>query len=176
MMLIALPGVALPQDRPAPEVGGTLPSIGLPLPGLGYPLPSLGLPPLEAPIATTTPWRQRPGRNRGRGLGAPAIVYVLPIFYEPPVPPPPPEPAVTVYADNEGRASAVVSRESRVGDRDTRAEKTEPSAAARVEEAAPARKTYYIIPGCYMGDVDPTEVRLPFGCDPARAVTIKPEP
>lgn len=33
--------------------------------------------------------------------------------------------------------------------------------------------TYYVIPGCYMGNVPPAEASLPPTCDPARAVTIR---
>lgn len=33
--------------------------------------------------------------------------------------------------------------------------------------------TYYVIPGCYMGNVPPAEASLPPTCDPARAITIR---
>lgn len=33
--------------------------------------------------------------------------------------------------------------------------------------------TYYVIPGCYMGNVPPLEADLPPTCDPARAITIR---
>ena len=32
----------------------------------------------------------------------------------------------------------------------------------------------YLIPGCYMGNVPPQEVKLPAGCDASRVTTIKP--
>ena len=31
---------------------------------------------------------------------------------------------------------------------------------------------YYVIPGCYAGDVKPEDVRLPTNCDPTRAVKV----
>ena len=35
---------------------------------------------------------------------------------------------------------------------------------------APARSTIYVVPGCYVGNVPPTRVALPAGCDAAKAV------
>ena len=32
---------------------------------------------------------------------------------------------------------------------------------------------FYVIPGCYMGNVPPEDTGLPEGCDPRRAITIK---
>jgi len=46
-------------------------------------------------------------------------------------------------------------------------------AAAQVREPAPpapARSTIYVVPGCYVGNVPPTRVALPAGCDAAKAV------
>jgi hypothetical protein len=40
----------------------------------------------------------------------------------------------------------------------------------------PARKppmTFYLIPGCYMGNVPPKEVKLPATCDITRAVSVQ---
>jgi hypothetical protein len=42
--------------------------------------------------------------------------------------------------------------------------------------AVPARRgsdTFYVIPGCYLGNRPPSEVSLPPGCDPKKAQTIK---
>ena len=33
--------------------------------------------------------------------------------------------------------------------------------------------TFYVIPGCYLGNLPPREVGLPSGCDPNKARTIK---
>ena len=43
-----------------------------------------------------------------------------------------------------------------------------PASAAR---SAPA--TFYLIPGCYMGNVPPKEANLRPTCDPARAITFQ---
>jgi len=37
-----------------------------------------------------------------------------------------------------------------------------------------ARKPFYMIPGCYLGDVPPHQAKLPKSCDPARSVTLWP--
>jgi hypothetical protein len=51
----------------------------------------------------------------------------------------------------------------------------EPPAAASapppVESARP--KTFYVIPGCYVGDVFPEESTVPAGCDPHRAIAVR---
>jgi hypothetical protein len=38
----------------------------------------------------------------------------------------------------------------------------------------PADTTFYLIPGCYMGNVPPDRVKLPPGCDPSRVIIHKP--
>jgi hypothetical protein len=46
-------------------------------------------------------------------------------------------------------------------------------AAAQLREPAspaPAPSTIYVVPGCYVGNVPPTRVALPAGCDAAKAV------
>jgi len=40
-----------------------------------------------------------------------------------------------------------------------------------VESAAP--KTFYVIPGCYVGDIRPEEGTVPAGCDPRRAIAVR---
>jgi hypothetical protein len=37
-----------------------------------------------------------------------------------------------------------------------------------------ANRTMYLIPGCYMGNVPPQDLKLPAGCDLSRLTTIKP--
>jgi hypothetical protein len=51
-----------------------------------------------------------------------------------------------------------------------------PDAVARETkpEAPSRRQTFYLIPGCYMGNVPPQEVRLPPGCDVSRLITYRP--
>jgi hypothetical protein len=38
----------------------------------------------------------------------------------------------------------------------------------------PAHTTFYFIPGCYLGNVPPDQVKLPAGCDRSRMITYKP--
>lgn len=41
-------------------------------------------------------------------------------------------------------------------------------------QAAVAPTTFYLIPGCYMGNIPPKDAHLPSTCDQAQAVTWKP--
>ena len=53
-----------------------------------------------------------------------------------------------------------------------------PEVRAPEPQAAPERSgariplTYYVIPGCYAGNVRPEEAGLPANCDPRRAITV----
>jgi hypothetical protein len=47
-----------------------------------------------------------------------------------------------------------------------------PPAAVPAPPPAPP-STFYVIPGCYVGNVPPAEARLPEGCDPTLAKTFK---
>jgi hypothetical protein len=49
-----------------------------------------------------------------------------------------------------------------------------PSAASVTPETAAPRTTIYFIPGCYLGNVHPSEVSLPAGCDLSQLVIRKP--
>lgn len=49
-----------------------------------------------------------------------------------------------------------------------------PARPAPAKRPAAARKPFYMIPGCYLGDVPPADAGLPKTCDPALAVTIWP--
>ena len=51
-----------------------------------------------------------------------------------------------------------------------RGEEPHPAPAAPV---APSRKTFYMIPGCYFGDVPPADAGLPASCDQQRSVTLQ---
>ena len=57
-----------------------------------------------------------------------------------------------------------------------------PSSAAAVQapvEAPPlaqSQSTFYVVPGCYAGDVPPQDVGLPAGCDGRRAIVFTPPP
>jgi hypothetical protein len=49
--------------------------------------------------------------------------------------------------------------------------KVEPVVPAPAARSAPS--TFYLIPGCYMGNVPPKEVKLQPSCDPARVITFQ---
>lgn len=50
-----------------------------------------------------------------------------------------------------------------------------PAAADSASPAPPvARKLFYFIPGCYLGDVPPKDAGLPATCDQSRTVTFRP--
>lgn len=50
-----------------------------------------------------------------------------------------------------------------------------PPALAPPTPSAPiGNRTMYLIPGCYMGNVAPQDLKLPAGCDLSRLTTIKP--
>jgi hypothetical protein len=48
-----------------------------------------------------------------------------------------------------------------------------PPVGAQPPPAIP-RKPFYLIPGCYLGDVPPAEAKLPASCDPAKATIVRP--
>jgi len=47
-----------------------------------------------------------------------------------------------------------------------------PVAEAPMPAQKPGSTIFYVIPGCYLGNVPPQDTTLPEGCDPQRAVTI----
>jgi hypothetical protein len=47
-----------------------------------------------------------------------------------------------------------------------------PEPAPTPQRSVPAKpRTFYLIPGCYMGDVPPKDAKLPSTCDITRAIT-----
>jgi PEGA domain len=48
----------------------------------------------------------------------------------------------------------------------------EPARAPPAAEST-APKTFYVIPGCYVGDIRPEENTVPAGCDPQRAIAVR---
>jgi hypothetical protein len=55
-----------------------------------------------------------------------------------------------------------------------RANGASPAPRAVPKPAAAQRGPFYMIPGCYLGNVPPAEAALPKTCDPRRAVTVWP--
>ena len=54
-----------------------------------------------------------------------------------------------------------------------RAPRPSPDDAMKAPPAAKTPATFYLIPGCYMGNVPPKEANLPATCDVARAVSVQ---
>jgi hypothetical protein len=63
---------------------------------------------------------------------------------------------------------------------ETAARETREEAERIIREPAPppfvpsGDRTVYVIPGCYVGNVPPTDVRLPPGCDVKKVTTFNP--
>jgi hypothetical protein len=89
------------------------------------------------------------------------------------------ETASTSVQVPEGRVIAYrTSLTQRGGARDS-VSPPRPDAAPTTADSSPTSATaqspttYYVIPGCYMGNVPPAEANFPPTCDPSRAVTIR---
>ena len=54
-----------------------------------------------------------------------------------------------------------------------RAQRPVPDAAVKAPAVVKQPITFYLIPGCYMGNVPPKEANLPAACDIARAVSLQ---
>lgn len=54
------------------------------------------------------------------------------------------------------------------------ASQSTPSDPMAAEPLPPASQTFYLIPGCYLGNVPPAQVKLPPGCDHSRVMTYTP--
>lgn len=182
MVLMALPGVAAAQHTPS------LPSIGLPLPSIGLaPEPSTprpwdgrrhmpwwenqGPPPWEnghvrRPVNVDRRGHRSVDDRRGFRNNA-RVVYVLqpyPVAVQQ-------EPQIIVV--QQPPVMRIVEVEV-------------PAAEPRVEPAPrPAEpepppfvptgdRTLYVIPGCYVGNVPPKDVKLPANCDLKKVTTYVP--
>jgi len=49
-----------------------------------------------------------------------------------------------------------------------------PQPIAQADGQPKPKQTFYFIPGCYLGNVHPSEVKLPAGCDLSKLVTRTP--
>ena len=171
IVLLALPISAAAQHSPS-------------LPSIGLPLPSIGLPP-ERPWdgRPHTPWwenRQPPPWERGhagrrvnvdvdrRGHRNNArVVYLLqpyPVAIQQ-------EPQIIVV--QQPPVTRIVEVEVPV-----REPQVEPAPRPAEPELPPyvptGDRTLYVIPGCYVGNVPPKDVRLPANCDLKRVTTYVP--
>lgn len=58
--------------------------------------------------------------------------------------------------------------------REPRRARPAPAAPATVTVAPPPQRTFFVIPGCYAGDVRPSTEQLPRGCDLSRLRIVPP--
>jgi hypothetical protein len=49
-----------------------------------------------------------------------------------------------------------------------------PTSPAGSTSPTPPKTTFYLIPGCYLGNVHPDQIKLPAGCDLSRMITHTP--
>jgi hypothetical protein len=173
MVLAGMPMVADAQHSPS-------------LPSIGLPLPSIGLPPVPWEQRRTPPWerQQLPAweRNRippwekgfvpnrvenddrhRRRVVVPAVYYVpYPVAVQQA-----PQVIVVQQPPVQVITVEVPARERR----------EEPPPVARDPEppyVPSGDRTLYVIPGCYIGNVPPTDVKLPAHCDLKKLTTFTP--
>ena len=158
----------------------SLPSIGLPLPAIGLPptpWENRQLPPWERPQVPEwernriPPWERgyvpkREGFDRHqRNIRGPQVVYYVP--YAVAV-----EPSPQVIVVQQPPVTHVITVEVPV---------RETPAAPQPEPRAPeppyvpsGDRTLYVIPGCYVGNIPPKDVKLPATCDLRKVTTFIP--
>src|SRR5262245_5572708 len=162
-----------------------LPPIGLPLPEISGTLTPIGLSPTTtAPKAQPLPRQRLDGHHRR--FPQPSAVFFVPLYYPWPVVPVVTVPGTTVVGASTSSRSGDELTSTRVDElkEQLKAElreelKSEQNLASegstpRGDGPPPRPSTFYYIPGCYMGNVPPSEVALPANCDHTRLVTWKP--
>lgn len=173
LCLFALPGSAAAQQSfSLPPIGGPLPAIGLRSAPWEQPrTPSWERPQVPAwERRQLPPWEQshvvRPhfnDRQRPRFHG-PQVIYVMQ-----PYPVEVLQPQIVIV---ERPVTRIVEVEVPA--------RQEPSAAPAPPKATEppfvptGDRTLYVIPGCYVGNVPPKDVKLPATCDLAKLTTFSP--
>jgi hypothetical protein len=193
LILAGLPIAAAAQapSPTLPRLGGPLPSIGLP----PQPLPSRtpwweqrrtpswerrNPPPWEKGHVSERDRREAFERfNRHRDVVYVQIPYPVAVAPQPIIVAQPANEVVTrltnrqreeIRAEIEDEIERIV--EERLKARESA--RTEPPAAAPPPPQPTGSKTLYLIPGCYMGNVSPKEMKLPEGCDLSKLTVINP--
>ena len=159
------------------------------LPSIGLPLPAIGLPPQKTPWweerrvpdwernHRTPPWErghvprgvvdvghQRPVGGHQRGVIGPQVVY-----YYVPYP-------VTVVEQAPPQVIVVQQPPVHIT---VEAPPREPREQPAPREPEPpfvpsGDRTVYVIPGCYVGNVSPANLKLPPSCDVKKVTTFNP--
>ena len=153
------------------------------LPSIGLPLPAIGLPPQQPPYWETRrvpdwelnripPWEKGHVPTRAgdvqhpRGVLGPPVVY-----YYVPYP-------VTVVEQAPPQVIVVqqppVHVTVEVPARETREEPALPPRDSEPPFVPGGDRTLYVIPGCYVGNVPPTNLKLPASCDVKKVTTFNP--
>ena len=150
------------------------------LPAIGLPLPAIGLPPPQPPWweqrrvpdwerNRIPPWEQGhvpkrvvDGPHQRNVLGPPVVYYYVPypvtVVEQAP-------PQVIVVQQPPVHVTVEVPRERR----------EEPAPREPEPPFVPGGdRTLYVIPGCYVGNVPPVNLKLPPGCDVKKVATFNP--
>jgi hypothetical protein len=132
--------------------------VGVPLPRIGLPLPPIGLrPPAQQ--------QHRSRHHRGRSFAPWPVMYVMV------------EPYPSVVAQQAVQPAPAVTQPSFKGSLDQaiayRHEMRQIDQPITVTTLQKTPTTFYLIPGCYMGNVPPKDAGLPATCDLSRTQTFR---
>ena len=161
ILLVGLPAASAAQSSiSARATRVPLPSIGLPLPRIGLPLPAMTVSLAREP---QSPRRQGHGDSRKAFHSVPMFVYVPTVVY-----------VVPVYGDRLDKASSSEPKIDVEPEPQPAQREVEPAPPAPQTAVATAPSTTYVIPGCYVGNVEPTQLSVPATCDLHRLVIYRP--
>lgn len=178
LCLFALPASAAAQHSfSLPPIGGSLPSIGLrspwqqtsPPPWESRQVPAWEknrIPPWERGYVAPRPDsgdHQRPGDHQRSRLRGPQVVYVMQPY------PVELQPQIVIV---ERSVTRIVEVE--VPARPAPSEPPPPPKEPEPPFVPSGDRTLYMIPGCYVGNVPPKDVKLPADCDLTKVTTFTP--
>ena len=118
--------------------------------------------------------------HRRRNRDATVVYLPYPVYYEP-QPIVVAQPAEVVTRLTNRQREEIADEIERIVEERVRAYRDSlvPEPPARTEPAPPppaptGSRTLYMIPGCYMGNVSPKDMKLPAGCDLGKLVIVTP--
>jgi hypothetical protein len=142
-----------------------------PLPQIGLPLPHIGLPPPDEQRKPAQDPQVQPGRGgERRGQRRTPTVVFVPYIIERAT-----APAATREGPSKSSAEEPAGRPRVEAPPEPQPQPPEPVSPAPAVPAEPAPRIgpVYIIAGCYAGNVPPSQVALPSGCDASKATTLE---